>query len=96
MKFSESAVAAILKVMTGRGLNPQTTFLEIGVFEGNLGMGFTRESLGKIFEFGSLRVIVANNVDTTGIVVDFGEVAGKKGLVFLGEENGNHVNGTST
>lgn len=92
MKFSDSAIEAILKTMESKGLNPQTTFLEVGIFEGNLGMGFTRDALGKVLQFGSLNVAVASNLDTNEIVVDFGEVSGKKGLIFLGENNGNNIN----
>jgi hypothetical protein len=33
-----------------------------------------------------LTLILASNLDTTGVVVDFGEIDGRKGLIFLGEE----------
>lgn len=89
MRITDSAVQAILQVMLKKGLNPKTTFFEVGVFEGNLGIGFApqQEAKGKMKRFGPLGVVVANNVDATGVVVDFGEVNGRKGLIFLGEEH---------
>lgn len=96
MKITESAANAILQVMIRKGLNPKKTFLEIGVFEGNLGLGFTQDRHGKVIHFGPLVVVVASNVDTTGVVVDFGEIDGRKGLIFLGEENVNNTNRTGS
>jgi hypothetical protein len=90
MKITESAAEAILQVMIKKGLNPKTTYLEIGVFDGNLGLTFTRDRDGRVDRIGALSVVVATNVDTTGVVVDFGEVNGRKGLIFLGEENVNN------
>lgn len=92
MKITEAAAHAILQVMIKKGLNPKTTFLEIGVFEGNLGLGFTRERMGRLVHFGPLGVVIASNVDTTGVVVDLVEHDGRKGLIFKGENN----DGTNT
>jgi hypothetical protein len=86
MQITTAAVNAILEVMKSKGLNPKNTFLEIGAFEGNLGIGFTREKIGRIVKNGDLTLILASNLDTTGVVVDFGEIDGRKGLIFLGEE----------
>ena len=93
MKITDSASIAITNVMKSKGLNPKTTFLEIGVFEGNLGIGFTREPIGKTVKYGELNVVITSQVDTAGIIVDYGEVNGKRGLIFLGEENVNNNNG---
>jgi hypothetical protein len=92
MQITKPAVNAILDVMKSKGLDPKTTFLEIGVFEGNLGIGFTRDKIGRIMKHGDLTVILASNLDTTGVVVDFGEINKRKGLIFLGEENGDNSN----
>lgn len=95
MRLTEAAADAILNVMKTKGLNPKKIFLEIGTFDGNLGIAFTSEQMGKTIKFGGLSVVVQDNVNSTGIVVDFGEVNGKKGLIFLGEEHVNHSNGKS-
>jgi hypothetical protein len=96
MKLTESAATAILEVMKKKGLDHKKTFLEIGVFDSALGMSFTRDKNGRLVKFGNLSVVIAHNVDTTGVVIDFGEVNGRKGLIFLGEENVNHTNGKSS
>lgn len=95
MRITESASAAILGVMTKKGLNPKKIFLEIGLFHDNLGLAFTKEKMGKLVQFGGLNVVINNNIDTTDVVIDFGEVNGRKGLIFLGEEHVNHSNRTS-
>ncbi len=84
MEITESAVNSILNIMKSKGLNPKNTFFEIGIFEGNLGLGFTREKIGKIVKKGDLTIIVASTIESENIKIDFGEVNGKKGLVFLG------------
>lgn len=92
MQITTAAVNAILEAMRSKGLDPKNAFLEIGVFEGNLGIGFTREKIGRIMKNGDLTLILASNLDTTGVVVDFGEIDGRKGLIFLGEDNGDNSN----
>jgi hypothetical protein len=96
MRITESAANAVVQVMIRKGLNPKKTFLEVGVFDGGLGISFTNERNGNLMQVGPLSVIIASNVDTTGVVMDFGEVEGRKGLIFLGEDNVNHDNGTSS
>jgi hypothetical protein len=86
MRITDSAAQAIVQVMKSKGLNPENTFLEIGVFEGNLGMGFTRDALGKRVKSGDLTIVISSEVDASGVVIDFGETNGKKGLIFLGEQ----------
>jgi hypothetical protein len=85
MQITDSAKNAILNVMKSKGLDIATTFLEIGVFEGNLGLGFTRNPIGTIVKNGDLSVVISSKVDTTGVIVDYGEVNGKLGLIFTGE-----------
>lgn len=89
MRVTEPAVDAILEVMRKKGLSPKTTFLEIGIFEGNLGLGFTKDRHGKIITYKNLSIVIANDVDTTGVVVDFKEIKGRKGLIFTGESDDN-------
>jgi hypothetical protein len=86
MKITDAAAQAVLQVMLKKGLNPKTTYLEVGVFNGNLGIGFTRDKGGKILRFGPLMVMVSNSVDSTGVVMDYGEIDGRKGLLFIGED----------
>lgn len=92
MRITDSAANAILNVMKSKGLNPKNTLLEIGVFEGNLGLGFTRSPIGNIIQNGDLSIVISSKIDTQGIVIDFGEINGKKGLVFLGDENVDNSN----
>lgn len=93
MKLEDSAVELILGAMKKKGLDPKRYFFEIGFFEGNLGLGFTREPTGQRYQFGELNVVVQSNVDTTGLVITAGVTGGKTGLVFLGEEDVDHSNG---
>jgi hypothetical protein len=99
MRITESAAKAILQVMVKKGLNPKQVHFEIGMFDGSFGIRFNKDRHGKIMQFGPLTVVVADNVDTTGVVLDFGEINGRKGLLFTGEEqyvnNTNHSDGTS-
>lgn len=92
MRITDNAANAIVSVMKLKGLNPKDTFLEIGVFEGNLGMGFSRDAMGKMIKHGELTMVISSEVDSTGVVIDFGEVNGKKGLIFLGEKDVNNTN----
>lgn len=87
MRITESASNAILNTMASKGLDPNKTYLEIGIFDGNLGISFTRDKMGRELKIGDLTVIVSGMVDSNGIIVDFGEVDGKKGLIFLGESS---------
>jgi hypothetical protein len=89
MRITQSASEAIVTVMKSKKLDPRNTFLEVGVFDGNLGLGFTREPIGKTLKQGDLNIVISNEIDSEGIVVDFGELNGKKGLIFLGETNVN-------
>lgn len=89
MRITQSASEAIINVMKSKKLDPRNIFLEIGVFDGNLGLGFTREPIGKTLKQGDLNIVVSNEIDSEGVVVDFGELNGKKGLIFLGETNVN-------
>jgi hypothetical protein len=98
MRVTESAANAIVHVMSSKKLPPEEWSLEICTLEnGALGMGFTQEKKGHVVEFGDLSVVVADNVNSEGVVVDFGEVEGKQGLVFLSEEEyvNNQTNGES-
>lgn len=92
MRITEAATNAIINVMKSKGLDTKKTYLEIGVFEGNLGIGFTREPVGKTIKSGELMLVTSSKLDTEGVIIDFGEVNGKMGLIFLGEENVNHNN----
>lgn len=92
MKITESASQIIVQTMRKKGLDPDKVFFEIGVFEGNLGLGFTREPLGKIVKQGELNLVVSNEVDSDDMTIDYGEIDGKKGIIFLGESYVNQNN----
>ena len=96
MRITEAAAEAILEVMMRKGLNPKSCFLEIGVFQEDLGIGFTNERYGRFLQFGQLGVVISQDIDTTGIVIDFGEIEGRKGLIFLGEEHVKRNNNGNT
>ncbi len=90
MRITVSAAEAILKVMTKKGLDPKITFLEIAATNGSLGMSFTQDRIGKLLKIGELNVLIEPNIDTTGVVMDFGKIGDRSGLIFFGEENENH------
>ena len=71
--------------MKKKGLDPKKTFLEVGIFDGNLGIGFTREALGRKIKNNDLTVVVTNNIDSANIVIDYNEINGRKGLIFSSE-----------
>jgi hypothetical protein len=85
MKITDSAVEAILSTMKKKGLDPKKTFLEVGIFDGNLGIGFTREGFGRKIKNNDLTVVVTNNIDSANIVIDYNEINGRKGLIFSSE-----------
>lgn len=92
MKITESASQIVVHTMKKKGLDPTKVFLEIGIFEGNLGLGFTREPFGKIIKQGELNLVVSDGVDSSNMTIDYGEIDGKRGLIFLGENNVNQNN----
>lgn len=93
MKITDSAAKAILNVMNKKGLNAKDTFFEISIFDGNLGIGFTKYRHGKTIKFGELSIVISEKVDTEGVIIDFGEIEGRNGLLIKGENDGsNNVN----
>lgn len=88
MVLTKAATEAILDVMMSYGLDPAKFFLEIKEQNGGIGMGFTPHRGGRPLKFGDLTVLVAYNIDTSGVTVDYREMNGRKGLIFLGENNG--------
>lgn len=86
MKLTEPAVEAILGVMRSKDLDPNQFSLELRVLEnGALGMGFSKDAQGKTTKLGDLTVVVDDVIDSDGVVIDFVEMDGKKGLAFLAE-----------
>ena len=92
MRITDNAIKAIIHIMKSKGLDTKKTFFEIGVFNGNLGISFTRESMGNIIENGELTIVISNDVDKSDFVIDFVESNGKKGIIFLGEKNVDNIN----
>ena len=99
MRITEYAVGAILAVMEKEKLDPEGVYFGIKQMDnGALGIGFTQEPEGRVMEFEQLKVTIANNINVEGVVVDFGEIDGKRGLVFLSEEQyvNNQIDGESS
>lgn len=90
MKFTDSAINAILETMRKRGLNPKEFVFDVSLREnGSVGIGFTKDRAGKTSKYGDLIVMIGHGIDMNGVVVDFGEVNGRRGIVFVTEEQFN-------
>ena len=88
MKLTESAVAAILNVMKKRRLDPNQVVFEFHLLDnGGVGIGFTRDRQGVSQQYGDLTVMVGNGVNMGNTTVDFGEIKGRMGLIFLENHN---------
>jgi hypothetical protein len=84
MKFTDSAVTTVLDIMKKRSLDPKKVFFEFRLLQnGAIGMGFSWDRLGKLFQFGELNVIIDPRINVDEMTVDYGEVSGRKGLIFL-------------
>lgn len=87
MKLTDSARNAIIDVMENKRLSPKEWYLEFRILEnGAIGLGFTKERLPQVIEFGLLRLTIEEVIDTEGVLVDFGEIDGRQGLLFGSEE----------
>lgn len=83
MEFTQSAANAILTVMKKNNLDPKDFIL---LFErmdnGTLGFTFSKDKIhSRVFH--GLRVKINSDVGMDNTVVDFGEVAGRRGIIFL-------------
>ena len=88
MEFTEAAASVILDIMNRRGLDPKRFVFEISIKDtGAVGIGFTTDRAGTRHQYGDLVVMVGDSINMDGMVVDFGEVDGRKGIAFLKEEN---------
>ena len=88
MKISDSARDAILNVMKSQQLDPHVWYFELLLSKGAIGIGFTKQlANAEVHQFGELRLAIDQNLDTTGILLDFAEVDGKKGLIFGADNN---------
>lgn len=84
MKLTDSAAAAILEVMKKRRLDPKKIKFEFHLLEnGGVGIGFTPDRHGTVQQYGDLTVVIGRGVDMGNTVVDFGEVDGRMGIIFL-------------
>jgi hypothetical protein len=92
MKIKEEAAKAVLQVMQRKGLDPKKHYLEFAANNDGITVSFTNERYGKVLQFGELSVCVSPLLDTTGVIVDFGEIEGRKGLIFLGEDDVRNTN----
>jgi hypothetical protein len=84
MKLTDSAVTAILDVMKKKRLDPKKIVFEFHLLgNGGIGIGFTRDRQGISQEYGELTVMIGNGVEMGETVIDFGEVNGRMGIIFL-------------
>jgi hypothetical protein len=84
MKLTDSAVNAILGVMNRRRLDPKKVVFEFHLLDnGGVGIGFTKDRQGESQQYGDLTVMIGNGVNMGDTVIDFGEVNGRTGIIFL-------------
>ena len=84
MKITNSAAAAILEVMKKRKLDPKQVVFEFHLLEnGGIGIGFTKDRQGTALQYGELTVMIGNGVDMGETTVDYGQVNGRLGIIFL-------------
>lgn len=83
MQLTDSAAHAILEVIKKHGMNPENTFFEVKLLSnGALGIGFSRNPEGISFQQGSLKVSVDYRISNEKIIIDYGQVGDKKGIIF--------------
>lgn len=90
MKISESASKVILSIMEKNNLDPKSYYLKFEIMtNGALGFTFTSESEKCEYHHG-LGVCVDASVSMKDTFVDYGEVNGRKGIIFMENKNGNN------
>lgn len=88
MQFTKSSIDALRHVMKKNNLDKNKIVFEIKSHNGNLSIRFCPEITGEILFIEDLRIVVDGDLKNAEIVVDFGEVNGKKGIIFLqGNQN---------
>lgn len=88
MNLTEAARDAIIDVMKKKDLDTKEWFLEFRIIDnGAIGLGFTRTPMRKVLEFGELHLTVDGVIDTEGVVVDYGNNDGRKGLFFMSSDD---------
>jgi len=85
MIITEPAATAILNTMSKEGLDIKETAVSFEFVNGGVGFSFSNDTFGKELKFHGLRVLVDDRVDTEKMIVDLGEVKGRIGLIFKGE-----------
>jgi len=86
MKLTNSARDAILHVLKSRDMDPANWYMEFKLLDnGAVGLGFTNRTAGEVLTFGELRLTIDGMIDTEGVVLDYGEVGGRQGLLFATE-----------
>lgn len=89
IQITESATNAILKIMVKANLDTKTFAFDIGMQDGLMGFGFTKDLNGVVENHNGLTI----NVDPRilygkNLSIDFGDLNGKQGFLF-GEKNAN-------
>jgi hypothetical protein len=61
--------------------------MEVGVQDnGAIGLGFSKGPHTNVVPFGELKLTIDPKIDTEGVLVDYTEIEGRRGLIFLSEE----------
>ena len=90
MIITESAANAILGIMKKTDLDPETIVLRFDHLDnGALGFTFSKENNPNIQNFHGLKVLLGNNSYMVNTIIDFGEINGKKGIIFMENKNDN-------
>lgn len=84
MKITDSAAQIILEIMKKKRLDPKEFVFEFHLLEnGGVGIGFTKDRQGLAIKHGELTIMIGHGVDMGDTVVDYGEIDGRMGLIFL-------------
>lgn len=91
MRMSQPAATAVLQSMHKAGLNIKEFAVSIEYIDGGIGFCFKNDAFGKEYNFHGLRVVVDGRIDVEDMIIELGEVKGRKGLIFKGENNGSKI-----
>ena len=84
MKLTDSAAFAILDVMKMAKLDPKKIVFQFYLLKnGGIGMTFSKDRNGIAQQYGELTVMIGNGIDMNQTKVDYGEMNGRRGIIFL-------------
>lgn len=84
MRFTDEAARAILQIMKRRSLDPRKIVFELSILaDGSIGIRFNQDRQGVSHKFGELTVMIDPRLESNQTVIDYGEIEGRKGIIFL-------------